>query len=248
MTITDHRTDRNELIDRACAVLERLRAERPRVHCLTNFVAMQLTANLLLAAGAVPSMTMDAREMPAFIGTSRALLVNLGMLDPWRRAAIPEAVEAAGARGRPWVLDPVKVDRSPNRRAVAADLLGQGPAVLRCNAAEAAMLAPPEGVVVAVTGEGDSIRRADRAVTLGGGTPLMDRVTAMGCAASGLVAACLAVESDPFAATVAGLLVMKVAGSLAAERAAGPGSFAPALLDAVHALDAATLAKRADLR
>ncbi|MEZ5865559.1 MAG: hydroxyethylthiazole kinase, partial [Geminicoccaceae bacterium] len=92
--MTDH-DDESRLIPAAAGVLVRLRAERPRVHCLTTFVAMQLTANLLLAAGAVPSMTMDAREMPAFVETSRALLVNLGMLDPWREAAIPAAIEAA---------------------------------------------------------------------------------------------------------------------------------------------------------
>ncbi len=243
----DTQGDNERLILEASGVLARLRAERPRVHCLTNFVAMQLTANLLLAAGAVPSMTMDAAEMPAFVESSRALLVNLGMLDPWRQAAIPAALDAAAGLDRPWVLDPVKVDRAPHRREFAADLLGRGPAVLRCNAVEAAMLEPGPHIVTAVTGATDAVRQGDRRTRLGGGTPLMDRVTAMGCAASGLVAACLAVETDPYLATVSGLLVMKVAGAMAAEKAGGPGSFAPLFLDAVFGLDAATLQKRAQL-
>jgi len=75
----------------------------------------------------------------------------------------------------------------------------------------------------------------------------MDRVTAVGCAASALAGAFLAVEDDPFAATVAALLVVGVAGEVAAETARGPGSFVPAFLDAVYALDAATLAGRARL-
>lgn len=242
--MTDHEK-RSRLAGDAARVLAQVRAERPRVHCLTNFVAMQLTANLLLAAGAVPSMTMDAREMPAFVETSRALLVNLGMLDPWRKAAIPVAIEAASGLGRPWVLDPVKVDRAPARRAFARSLLERGPAVLRCNAAEAEMLEPGPTIVTAVTGASDRISGGRLEIKLGGGTELMDRVTAMGCAASALVAACLAVEPDPFMATVSGLLVMKVAGQIAAESAAGPGSFVPLFLDAVHGLDAATLQNRA---
>ena len=75
----------------------------------------------------------------------------------------------------------------------------------------------------------------------------MDRVTAMGCAASALAGAFLAVEPDAFVATVAVLLTVGVAGEVAAEAARGPGSFVPAFLDAVYALDAATLATRARL-
>ena len=54
----------------------------------------------------------------------------------------------------------------------------------------------------------------------------MARVTAMGCAASALVGACLAVEPDAWQATAAALIVIGVAGEVAAARARGPGSFA----------------------
>jgi hydroxyethylthiazole kinase len=209
---------------------------------------MPLSANLLLAVGAVPSMTMEPAAMPDFVGSSAALLVNLGMLDPWRREAAQLAIEAARAGGRPWVLDPVKVDRSPQRRDLAQSLLDRGPAVLRCNRAERPLLDVGEHTVVCTTGEVDRITRMDRTVAIGGGSPLMDRVTAMGCAASALVAACLAVEPDPFSAAASAMLVMKVAGSLAGEQARGPGSFAPAFLDAVYGLDAERLARSARFR
>ena len=75
----------------------------------------------------------------------------------------------------------------------------------------------------------------------------MDRVTAMGCAASALAGAFLAVEPDAFAATVAVLLTIGVAGDVAAEASRGPGSFVPAFLDAVYGLDAGTLTARAML-
>jgi hydroxyethylthiazole kinase len=39
----------------ACAdVIERVRAHSPRVHCITNAVAQNFTANVILAAGARP--------------------------------------------------------------------------------------------------------------------------------------------------------------------------------------------------
>jgi hydroxyethylthiazole kinase len=73
----------------------------------------------------------------------------------------------------------------------------------------------------------------------------MARVTAMGCAGSALVGACLAVEPDAFQATAAALILIGVAGELAAARARGPGSFAVEILDAVHGLDRETLIARA---
>jgi hydroxyethylthiazole kinase len=69
----------------------------------------------------------------------------------------------------------------------------------------------------------------------------MANVTAMGCAASAVVAACIAVEADAWRATVAGLILIGVAGEIAASRTHGPGTFAVAILDALHGLDAATI-------
>ena len=56
---------RDELPQIAAALLERLRARSPRVHCITNAVAQNFTANALLAIGAVPSMTLSPEEIGA---------------------------------------------------------------------------------------------------------------------------------------------------------------------------------------
>jgi hydroxyethylthiazole kinase len=89
------------------------------------------------------------------------------------------------------------------------------------------------------------VRDAGRLAAIANGHVLMSRVTAMGCAASALVAACLAVEPDAWAATAAALILIGVAGEVAAGRARGPGSFAMEIIDAVYALDRATIAARA---
>jgi hydroxyethylthiazole kinase len=75
----------------------------------------------------------------------------------------------------------------------------------------------------------------------------MAKVTAMGCAASALVAACLGVEPDPWRATAAALTIIGVAGELAAAKAEGPGSFAVAILDTLHNLDGPALVARAQV-
>ena len=240
------------------ALIARLRARAPRVHCITNSVAQNFTANALLAAGAVPSMTLSAEEIGGFVAGAQALLVNLGTFDAERREATRIAVAAARERGIPWVLDPVFVDRSPQRAEFARELIALAPAAVRLNSAEFSTLAGTGAAraavaafaraaqtVVALSGATDVVSDGARFVAIGNGDPLMAKVTAMGCAGSALLAACLAVHDDAFTASAAALLVFGVAGECAAEKATGPGSFAVGILDALAVLDAPVLLKQA---
>ena len=232
----------------AADVLARIRARRPRVHCITNSVAQNFTANMLLAAGAIPSMTTDPAEIREFVASADALLVNLGTLDTVRQAAIKAALEATG--GMPWVLDPVFVDRALSRATFALELAARRPNVMRLNDAEFSALAEAQptaetlaryaadrATVVGLTGDPDIVTDGARTVSIRNGDPLMAQVTAMGCAASALVATCLAVEADAWRATAAGLILIGVAGEVAAARAHGPGTLAVGILDTLHGLD-----------
>lgn len=240
------------------ALLAILRERGPRVHCITNAVAQNFTANVLLALGAVPSMTIDAEEIAAFVRGADALLVNLGTFDRERRPATDIAVETALQRAVPWVLDPVFIDRSEQRAAYAAGLVARGPKAVRLNHAEFAALAGRQpsrdalaeyarakGTVVALSGDTDLVADGEHVTAIANGDALMARVTAMGCAGSALVAACLAVEPDAMRAVAAGLAFIGVAGEVAAAEARGPGSFAVAMIDALYRLDGPTLAARA---
>jgi hydroxyethylthiazole kinase len=254
-----------ELADIAADVLARIRERAPRVHCITNSVAQQYTANMLLAAGAVPSMTISADEIGAFVGGANALLVNLGTFDRERKSAIDEAVKTAAEKKLPWLLDPVFVDRSPARAQFGRRLLAAGPTVVRLNHAEFAALAgrsadhgadhgadlaAPMGfaqanaTIIALTGNVDIVSDGPRRIAIANGDPLMALVTAMGCAGAAFVCAALAVETDAWLATLTGLAAFGVAGELAAQKAEGPGSFAVAMIDALHRLDRATLRAR----
>jgi len=247
----------SDLPDIAADILSRVRGKSPRVHCLTNAVAQNFTANVLLAAGAVPSMTVAPDEIAQFVARADALLINLGTLDGERRQAATTAVEAAITEQRPWVLDPVFVDRSRQRAEFAGRMMAMRPQVVRLNGVEFAAIAQAEPAqdaldryardqccVVALTGATDAVTDGEHKLKIENGAALMGQVTAMGCAGSALVCAALAVEADAMVATVAALAAFGVAGELAARDARGPGSFAFAIIDALHNLDGADLRTR----
>jgi hydroxyethylthiazole kinase len=237
------------VVKAAKSLVARIRAHNPRVHCITNTVAQAFTANVLLAAGATPSVTTSPEEIAGFVATAGSLLVNLGTLDNERRTAIGLALDAAAAQSRPVVLDPVFVDRSPARLAFARTLIERRPAVIRLNAAELAALAGEAAsaecamrfahaneTIVALSGEADIVTDGERLVVLHNGDELMSQVTAMGCASSAFVASALAVESDRWLATAAAMMTFGIAGEFAADIANGPGSLGFAILDALHGM------------
>lgn len=248
----------NDLPAIAADVYARMRDRRPRVHCITNAVAQNFTPNLLLACGAIPSMTISRDEVESFAASADALLVNLGTFDVERRAASEIAIAQAAKNGKRWVLDPVFIERSPPRADYARALAKRGPSVIRMNAGEFQSLtgetagersvcgfAATNKLVVALTGVTDIISDGARSFRIENGHPLMAKVTAMGCAGSALLAAFLCVEDDPLIAAAAGLLVLGVAGEMAGAQARGPGSFAVNILDILHQLDASALQKHA---
>lgn len=234
-------------IEEAAAAIAALRGEGARVHCLTNTVAQNFTANVLLACGAKPSMTVAPEEAPAFTGTADALLVNLGTLDADRRAAMPASIEVARATAIPVVLDPVMCHLSPARLAFARQLLASGPMILKANPAESRALGEVRAACRIETGPVDRVTAPGFRHAVANGDPLMDRVVAMGCALGALVAALAARTKDRPVAALAGLVWFGVAGEIAGERARGPGSFAPAFLDALHGVELSTIMQRAKL-
>jgi hydroxyethylthiazole kinase len=250
----------SDLPDIAAEILARLREKSPRVHCITNAVAQNFTANALLATGAVPSMTIAPAEIAEFVARADALLINLGTLDRERRESVEIAVESATHARRPWVLDPVFVDRSRQRAGFARMLAARKPSAVRLNQIEFSALADVASsdaaleryalerqCVVALTGAADVVTDGKRMLKIGNGDPVMSRVTAMGCAGAAVITACLAIEADAWVAATAGLLIFAVAGECAATQARGPGSFAVEMLDALARLDRETLRHRARL-
>lgn len=236
------------------SVLARVAADRPRVQCLTNTVAQNITANMLLAFGAIPSMAIHVEEVAAMAQGAGAILINIGTINAETQLAIPELIDTARDRGKPLVFDPVFVELSPLRRQAAREVLALPGIVVRGNATEMEAIAddlarPAErGLTLVTTGKVDRIEGGGGRYEVAHGHPLMTRVTGVGCAAGALIAACCAVEDNHALAAAAALTAYGIAGEIAAGRSRGPGSFAVELIDAVASLDEDSLRQHMEQR
>jgi len=248
-----------------------VREKAPLVHNITNYVVMNVTANALLALGASPIMAHAAGELDELLGIASALVLNIGTLDSCWIESMREAALIAGKRGLPIILDPVGAGASRLRTETALALMRiQRPAILRGNPSEilalagascatkgvdsahrvedaeeaARSLANAHDCVVVVSGAVDFLTDGKAVVRISGGTPLMPRITGMGCTSTALVGAFAAVSDSPLSAAAAGMAVMKVAAEMAAEKASGPGTLQMHFLDALHNLSQGDLLRR----
>jgi hydroxyethylthiazole kinase len=271
---------RDEWAALAADVLARLRTHKPLVQNITNFVAMDISANVLLAAGAAPAMVHAEEESAAFCALSNALVINIGTLSEPFLAGAKAAAIAAHSLGIPWVLDPVGVGATSYRDQATTMLLRHRPSIIRGNASEIMSVAQHAGFtlntqavtrgvdstnssdeaqsaatwlarhilgVVIATGATDFISDGHNKIQLRHGSPLMTRITALGCALSAFVGACTAVHNNAYEASVAALIIYTVAGDIAAEHATGPGSFRTAFIDALDAISADDFSQRLKL-
>ncbi|POP47764.1 hydroxyethylthiazole kinase [Superficieibacter electus] len=243
--------------------LHHFRTRSPLVHCMTNDVVQSFTANVLLALGASPAMVIDVQEAAQFAAIADALLINVGTLTDERAQAMRAAVISANAAQKPWTLDPVAVGALTLRSRFCHDLLPLRPATIRGNASEilalagisgggrgvdttdtalaalpgAQRLASDTSAIVVVTGEVDYVTNGTRTVAVTGGDTLMTRVVGTGCALSAVVAACCSLPGDRLDNVASACAFIKLAGCKAAQHSAGPGSFIPAFVDALWALE-----------
>ena len=249
-----------------------VRQQSPLVHSITNYVVMNNTANALLAVGASPIMAHAHSEMVDMVKIVGSLVINIGTLDEYWVKSMELAIGQANTLGKPWVLDPVGAGATPYRDEVLKQLLDLKPTIIRGNASEIMALAKKSttitkgvdsshesaaaveaakylseqyGSIVCISGATDIIIDKNRLVGLSNGHPLMAKVTGMGCSATALIGAFVAVNpADPFLATVSAMALMGIAGEKAAQYSAGPGSLQMNFLDQLYQLtDIAALIK-----
>lgn len=246
--MTMSRQSTHDLPRHAADLLDKLRTQTLRVHCLMNTVVQKFVADGLSAVGAIPSMTSSVEEVQAFVAKADALVVNLGTLDGARREAIRLALSSADSAGKPWVLDPAHCDYSPLRAAFAQELMAQKVSVLRANEAEYQLLSVPDSTVAVRTGRQDGITLSGNRFIVENGHPLMAKVTGTGCLSGAVIAAFVAAGEDHFQATAAAMLVIGVCADLAARQATGPGSFQSAFLDQLAAVSPDNVLQNARVR
>ena len=186
-----------------------------------------------------------------------------------------KAGEAARRNARPIILDPVGAGATTFRTTTARNLLAElSPAIVRGNASEirallfdersargvdsayesedaakaADELSTRHGCVVVTSGAVDLISSAGTTTRVFNGHPIMSKVTGMGCTASALAGAFVAVNPSARDAAVNAMAVMGIAGELAADHSQGPGTFLDRFLDALYVLSESDVRQRIKVR
>jgi hydroxyethylthiazole kinase len=243
-----------------------LQSKQPLLHYISNTVAANYVANVLLAVGASPALIDNPFEAADFVKISAALNINLGTPTSEQMQAMQSAAETAHQVGIPWVLDPVGYGPILKWRSAMSDtLLQYKPSVIRGNASELSGLAGQnvitKGVdstlsnvdvlqhvqklfahsdVIAISGESDFIlsKEWNCIIRVDGGSHLQPKVTATGCALGALIAAYCAVTT-PTLAAIAAHVHFAIAGQRAYQKSQSVGSFNVAFLDALFEIKTA---------
>ncbi len=251
------------LSEKAAENLVALRAKKPLIHNITNYVVMNYTANALLAMGASPVMAHAQNEVEDMVAFAGALVLNIGTLtDDWISSMI-KAGKKASQLDTPIILDPVGSGATSLRTTSAKNIIRQTKiTVIRGNASEILSLgdqnAKTKGVdaihsvdeaaeaacnladelhtTLAITGPEDLITDGVRVLRVSNGHPLMGYVTGTGCTATATIGAFLAVDNNPLSATATALAFFGLAGEVAAEKASAPGTFMIKMLDALYTI------------
>ena len=130
-----------------------VRATRPLIHCIANYVTADDCASVLSAIGASPMMADAEEEVEEIVARSSGLNLNLGTLNDATIRSMFLAGKKANELGIPVTLDPVGVGVSNLRTKTTRRLLEEVRfAAIRGNASEINVLAQgvgePRGVDV----------------------------------------------------------------------------------------------------
>jgi hydroxyethylthiazole kinase len=262
------------LAERAAENLKKLREKKPLIHNITNFVVMNYTANVLLAAGASPVMAHAPEEVEEMASIAGAVVLNIGTLTHEWVESMVKAGWKANRLNIPVILDPVGSGATNLRTESVKRLINElSISVIRGNASEvlsiakkgsftkgvdsihsvddvsdaAVQLARELGLTLAITGEVDFITDGTSKLRVYNGHPMMGRVTGTGCAATAVIGAFLAVDNDPVAASATALAYFGLGGEMASRASHGPGSFMISTLDSLYNIDPDTLKKGAKI-
>lgn len=255
--------NKTRIVQQIQTLWQQLQNQQPLVHCITNSVANNFAANVVLAIGASPAMIDNPFEAEQFAQIAGAVSINTGTPTTEQTEAMLKAACAARQANVPWVLDPVGYGAVlPWRSQTVNALLDHHPNIIRGNASEIAALAGTQSTAKGVDSTLDSEQVLEYAKTLlplsqciaisgatyyiisqtygviaiRGGSALQPRITAMGCALGAVCAAYHALTSCSALAAIAAHAHFALAAEKAEQRSQGIGSFQVAFMDSLFQL------------
>ena len=220
---------------------QKIKQQRPIIHCITNAVTVNDCANILLAAGASPTMAHHPLEVEEITAGTQALICNLGAIADYE--AMEKAGKVADSLGHAIVIDPVGVSGSSYRREKCQALIEEiHPTCIRGNYSEIRALMEHrstvsgvdsgdkslniEGmkqyakechVILIASGEKDIITDGAETYFCENGDAKMAQITGSGCMSSVMLGAFLGVEQSVQSAAACCAFV-GIAGEIAAEK------------------------------
>ena len=266
--------DAARILHEAASGLSRLRERHTLVHMITNFVSAGYSADVLTAAGASPVMASCAAECAEMTALSSCLILNTGTPSAVSARAYMRSLKAAESLAIPVILDPVGAGSTRLRRNTVSRLLrGHRLSVIKGNRDEIRFIAEgtvsDHGVdsgeasgeehltvrrcariqdcVCAVSGETDYVSDGTVVFAVKGGSTLTASLSGAGCAVTALIGALLAAGVSPLVSAAGGFALFRTASLIAQGQCSGPGTFRPALLDALYSIDGDTLESKGEI-
>lgn len=254
----------------AYQLLKRIKAQRPIIHHLTNWVTIYDCANVVKILGGSPVMAHASEEVAEMTGIASALVLNIGTLTVDFVKAMKIAAKTANKKGIPVILDVCGAGATKLRDRKCFELLdGVHIAIIKGNASEIARisgkavktrgvdtgevnadlqemgggLAKKYSNTVVITGKTDIVTDGEKCVKINNGHLLMAEIVGCGCMSTSVVGTFAAIEPDYLKAAAAGLVCFEIAAEQAVRKAGGPGTFKEFLWDALYHLDKTVIAK-----
>ncbi len=249
-------------------LLTRVRANKPLIHHLTNWVTIGDCAHVTKAFGASPVMAHAKEEVQEMAQLATALVMNIGTLTVDLIDSMKMAATVANKNDVPVVLDVCGAGATQLRRQQCCSLMQDVKVdIIKGNASEIATMAGYQmqtkgvetgqvsgdqisfakelavscKVTVVITGAEDIVVDEKRTAVVKNGHPMMGDVVGTGCMSTSAVGVFAAVEKDFFYATLSALCCFEIAGELAAEASRTPGSFRQKLLEEIYLLNEQTI-------
>ena len=246
-------------------LLEKVRAKKPLVHHLTNWVTVYDCAQITRAVGALPVMAHAPEEVEEMVSLAGALVLNIGTLTTDFIESMVLAGKKANDLGIPVILDVVGAGATQLRTKKSFELLDKVKfRAIKGNSSEIGTLAGVKALTrgveaesvegslkdlaeklanqrkcaAIVTGAEDIISANGKTVAVKNGHELMGKVVGTGCMAASVLGAFNAVEEDALEASASALACFGVAGELAAMKAREPMKFKTELMDSLYSLSA----------
>jgi len=205
---------------------KKVRANKPLVHCLTNYITANDCANILLALGASPIMAHHPAEVCEVTAKASALLCNFGATEYYE--AMEKSCAIATKNNIPIIIDPVGVSGIEFRRdffwklanvskiscvrgnaseikalytnsftGAGVDAADKQQGEIQVDIEEACKgLSKSLNCIIIASGVEDILAAGDTVFHIKGGSARMKSITGAGCMSSAVIAAFLGCEGN----------------------------------------------------